>query len=243
MTRVLKKVEPRAKSSLVGTHRAVAVMVKLTMLARVADGLPLAEGLESDRQADLETYKQQAKTLFKKLGTGPPPPSRMSYESGAYFLHYMIEGGVCYLTLTDRGYPKKLAYQYLEDLAKEFVLQNGADSIETVARPYAFIKFDGFIQKTKKLYQDTRTQRNLKKLNEDLHDIQNVMTRNINDILGQGERLDHVSSMSETLRNESRKYSSRAKDLSRQALIQKYTPIAAVIGFVLLLLLLRHWLF
>tara|TARA_B110000459_G_C16555613_1_gene468910 strand:- start:940 stop:1443 length:504 start_codon:yes stop_codon:yes gene_type:complete len=167
----------------------------------------------------------------------------MSYESGAYFLHYMIEGGVCYLTLTDRGYPKKLAYQYLEDLAKEFVLQNGADSIETVARPYAFIKFDGFIQKTKKLYQDTRTQRNLKKLNEDLHDIQNVMTRNINDILGQGERLDHVSSMSETLRNESRKYSSRAKDLSRQALIQKYTPIAAVIGFVLLLLLLRHWLF
>lgn len=81
------------------------------------------------------------------------------------------------------------------------------------------------------------------KLNEDLHDIQNVMSRNINDILGQGERLDHVSSMSETLRNESRKYSSRAKDLSRQALIQKYAPIAVVIGFVLLLLIGRHWLF
>jgi vesicle transport protein SEC22 len=206
-------------------------MVKLTMLARVADGLPLAEGLESDRQADLETYKQQAKSLFKKLGTGPPPPSRMSYESGPYFLHYMIEGGVCYLTLTDRGYPKKLAYQYLEDLQKEFTNQHGHDSIETVARPYAFIKFD------------TRTQRNLTKLNEDLHDIQNVMSRNINDILGQGERLDHVSSMSETLRNESRKYSSRAKDLSRQALIQKYAPIAVVIGFVLLLLIGRHWLF
>ena len=218
-------------------------MVKLTMLARVADGLPLAEGLESDRQADLETYKQQAKSLFKKLGTGPPPPSRMSYESGPYFLHYMIEGGVCYLTLTDRGYPKKLSYQYLEDLQKEFTNQHGHDSIETVARPYAFIKFDTFIQKTKKLYQDTRTQRNLTKLNEDLHDIQNVMSRNINDILGQGERLDHVSSMSETLRNESRKYSSRAKDLSRQALIQKYAPIAVVIGFVLLLLIGRHWLF
>ena len=31
------------------------------MLARVADGLPLAEGLDSDRQGDLEYYKQQAK--------------------------------------------------------------------------------------------------------------------------------------------------------------------------------------
>merc|ERR1712205_173138 len=171
-----------------------------------------------------------------------PPPSRMSYESGPYFLHYMIEQGVCYLTLSDRGYPKKLAYQYLEDLQREFAAQNGA-AVETVARPYAFIKFDTFIQKTKKLYQDTRTQRNLSKLNEDLHDIQSVMTRNINDILGQGERLDHVSSMSETLRNESRKYSSRAKDLSRQALIQKYAPLAAVVGFVFLLLLFRRWLF
>jgi hypothetical protein len=68
-------------------------MVKLTMLARVADGLPLAEGLDSDRQQDLEQYKQQAKTLFKKLSQGPPPPSRMSYESGPYFLHYMVGGG------------------------------------------------------------------------------------------------------------------------------------------------------
>ena len=197
-------------------------MVKLTMLARVADGLPLAEGLDSDRAQDLEPYKQQAKTLFK-LSQGPPPPSRMSYESGPYFLHDMIEAGVCYLTLSDRGYPKKLAYQYLEDLQREFSAQNGAQ-IETVARPYAFIKFDTFIQKTKKLYQDTRTQRNLNKLNEDLHDIQSVMTRNIQDILGQGERLDHVSNMSETLRNESRKYSDKAKDLSRQALIRNTCP-------------------
>ena len=43
-------------------------MVKLTMIARVLDGLPLAEGLDTDASLDLEYYKQQAKTLFKKLG-------------------------------------------------------------------------------------------------------------------------------------------------------------------------------
>ena len=36
-------------------------MVKLTLIARVADGLPLAEGLETEKNADLDTYKQQAK--------------------------------------------------------------------------------------------------------------------------------------------------------------------------------------
>lgn len=104
-------------------------MVKLTMIARVLDGLPLAEGLDTDASLDLEYYKQQAKTLFKKLGQnnsyapsgggGGAPPSRMSYESGEYFMHYVIESGVCYLTLCERNYPKKLAYSYLEGESKQ----------------------------------------------------------------------------------------------------------------------------
>ncbi len=214
-------------------------MVKLTMIARVTDGLPLAEGLDDGRdQKDLEFYKQQAKQLCKRLSQQKQGASRMSVETGPYFfqyplslslslcacsgslhlgfvafsacsqifvwrvclwggascsrgfiefptcwqifflkslfvrwsLHlrfhciglcvdkalsgklglrftswhtfhsYLIEGGVCYLTLCDRSYPKKLAYQYLEELQREFEKVNRSQ-IETVARPYAFIKF------------------------------------------------------------------------------------------------------
>lgn len=49
---------------------------------------------------------------------------------------------------------------------------------------------DTFIQKTKKLYLDTRTQRNLNKLTADVHEVTNIMTKNIQDILGQGEKMD-----------------------------------------------------
>lgn len=42
--------------------------------------------------------------------------------------------------MCDRSYPKKLAFQYLEDLKNEFERVNGSQ-IETAARPYAFIKF------------------------------------------------------------------------------------------------------
>jgi hypothetical protein len=49
---------------------------------------------------------------------------------------------------------------------------------------------DTFIQKTKKLYQDTRTQRNIERLNADIAEVHSIMTRNIQDVLGQGERLD-----------------------------------------------------
>ena len=69
--------------------------------------------------------------------------------------------------MAEKGYPKKLAYQYLEELFREFTSLYHSE-IESVARPYAFIKFDKFIQKTRKLYLDTRTQRNMTKLNEEL---------------------------------------------------------------------------
>jgi hypothetical protein len=81
-----------------------------------------------------------------------------------------------------------------------------------VARPYAFVKFgtltssgswlrffigvffwgvlDAFIQKTKKQYKDSRTQRNLNKLNEDLQDVTRIMNKNIQEVLGRGEQLD-----------------------------------------------------
>lgn len=139
-------------------------------------------------------------------------------------LSYIIEGRVCYLTMCDRVYPKKLAFQYLEDLKNEFERVNGSQ-IETAARPYAFIKFgmvlpllfaliisnwssveylsffflqfvtfhiskDTFIQKTKKLYQDTRTQRNITKLNDELYEVHQIMTRNVQEVLGVGEKLD-----------------------------------------------------
>lgn len=34
---------------------------------------------------------------------------------------YMIEQGICYLTLADKGYPKRLAFLYLEEIHQEFV--------------------------------------------------------------------------------------------------------------------------
>ncbi|CAN7096693.1 unnamed protein product [Brassica rapa subsp. narinosa] len=210
-------------------------MVKMTLIARVTDGLPLAEGLDDGRDLpDSDMYKQQVKSLFKNLSRGHNEASRMSVETGPYVFHYIIEGRVCYLTMCDRSYPKKLAFQYLEDLKNEFERVNGPN-IETAARPYAFIKFDTFIQKTKKLYQDTRTQRNIAKLNDELYEVHQIMTRNVQEVLGVGEKLDQVSEMSSRLTSESRIYADKAKDLNRQALIRKWAPVAIVLGVVFLL--------
>ena len=81
-------------------------------------------------------------TLFKQMAQKPGAhqSTRTSAEAGPYTFHVLTEGGVCYLTLAERGYPKKLAYGFLEELQKEFSQLYGPQ-IESATRPYAFIKF------------------------------------------------------------------------------------------------------
>ncbi|KAG8466255.1 hypothetical protein KFE25_002011 [Diacronema lutheri] len=213
-------------------------MPKLTIIARVVDGLPLAASMEDDKyHRDLDVYKNQAKKIFKQLSSSSP--GRLSIESGSEVFHYIIEGGVCYLVLTERAYPKRLAFNYLEELQKEFNLLY-ATEVDTATRPYAFIKFDSFIQKTKKLYMDTRAQRNVNKLNEDLADVHKIMMTNIHEVLGRGERLDNVMKHSGKLREGAREYAKQAKHLNTMMLFRKYGPVALGVSIVLLVL---YWRF
>jgi hypothetical protein len=87
------------------------------------------------------TERLATQSLLKKFSQQPShQAARLSVESGKYTFHYLIDQGVCYLTLTEKAYPKKLAFQYLEELTNEFSRLYG-QQVHTVSRPYAFIKF------------------------------------------------------------------------------------------------------
>lgn len=52
----------------------------------------------------------------------------------------MIRNNVVYLTIADKSYPRKLAFSYLDELAKEFEQSYGA-KVDSVRKPYAFVGF------------------------------------------------------------------------------------------------------
>lgn len=58
---------------------------------------------------------------------------------------YIIESSVCYLCICDQSYPRKLAFSYLEELAKEFNMSYGNEVEKPGLRPYAFVKFGIYI--------------------------------------------------------------------------------------------------
>lgn len=92
------------------------------------------------------------------------------------------------MCLCEASFPKKMAFGYLDDLHSEFFDQYGR-RVSTVTRPYTFIEFDNYIQKTKKTYVDSRARRNMGSINTELQDVQRIMVANIEEVLQRGEAL------------------------------------------------------
>lgn len=204
-------------------------MVLMTMIARVADGLPLSASVQDDQQqlgVGNTEYQNQAKMLFKKLNN--QSYSRSTIETGPYNFHYMIENGVCYLVLTEKSFSKRLAFSFLEDLQNEFNSQYGP-RINSVNRPYSFIEFDTYIQKAKKAFMDSRARRNLSSLNSELQDVQRIMVQNIDDVLQRGSVISELDSKASNLSLLSQKYKKDARYLNLRSTYAKIAAVSVVI--------------
>lgn len=208
------------------------------MLARVADGLPLAASIQEDEQSerDLQQYQSQAKQLFRRLNA--QSPDRCTLEAKDLNFHYLIAQGICYLCLCEASFPKKLVFAYLEDLHNEFFDQYGK-RVPTVTRPYFFIEFDIYIQKAKKKYSDSQARRNLGSINTELQDVQRIMVTSIEEVLQRGEALSALDTKASNLLTQSKKYRSDAKYLNTRS---TYAKLAAVAVFVITLIIyVRFW--
>lgn len=222
----------------------------LTFVARVSDGLPLVASF-APTQENFDEQKRQAKDILR--GLSGRSVSKMSIETtSSTIFHYVIKDNICYLTLTERSYPKRLAFLYLEEVADAFMEHllstqgnNGGSNnswrqiIETTPRPYAFIRCEPIIQKKQRDFVDPTSSQNSDKLNKDLSDIHSIMRQNISQVLDRGEKLDQVSQISSELMSESKKFKWGAKKLSWQAQVAQYAPIVGIVGFVMFVLAMK----
>lgn len=210
-------------------------MLLYTHIGRVKDSLPLVASIESDDESkELRQLKSQINVLLGVVDTQSEPVGSIS--SGSYMINYSITDGIIYFTVTEGKFPKQIAFSYLEDLQKEFGKSHGTAALQAGVRPYQFAEFDNYIQKTKRVYQDQRATKNLDRINSDLKDVSKIMSKNIEDLLYRGEKLDRMSDLSTSLKYESKKYMSAAKRVNLEALIRQYAPIAGIVFIIMFII-------
>lgn len=128
--------------------------VLFASVVRVGDGLPLSASTDYEQDKELQETKKHLKGLSKKLGQFP---DRCTVKIGQYNVNFTSSLGVGYLMVCTESYPNVLAFCFLDELQKEFIVTYDAKRINSAVRPYSFIEFDTFIQKTKQRYNSPRS--------------------------------------------------------------------------------------
>lgn len=213
-------------------------MVKSIVVARVHDGLPLAATIEDDDlDADYPEHKSQCKALLKQQVPTQTEP-RVTVEAGDHYLyHIWSRDGVAFVCLTDRVYPRRLAYSCLDDVASAFDRDYPPDQVQRATRPYELIRFTNVLQRLKRSFQDVRSKQNIERLQADLVDVTNIMTANINELLERGTKLEKMSLLSTNLSQDARRYVKDAQQLNWNAFMERYgVPGVILLCFLLCLI-------
>lgn len=201
----------------------------------------LAASVE-DQQSNQEIneVKGQQRQILRRLTNTSEP--RAAIETGNLKLHYYRHEDIVFFAITERAFPKELATIYLDDIAAEFLnTHRDTEYRSATLRPYAFNDFDTFIQRTKKSYENPRASDNLDKVQAQLKETTQIMSKNLEDLLYRGDSLEKMSTMSSDLRDASKKYRKAAVRINWQLLLQQYGPFAAL-GFIILFFLIwRFW--
>ncbi|KAL3342079.1 hypothetical protein AABB24_026212 [Solanum stoloniferum] len=136
----------------------------------------------------------------------------------------MVENDICYLTLCESSYPRKLAFHYLQDLQQEFERLDSS-LVDRITKPYTFIKLDTIIGNIRKHYVDARTQANLSKLNAHRQKELDIATEELSLIIERRRRVEMMERKMQAHISTSPVWESKRPEI----IALKWTPITILL--------------
>jgi vesicle transport protein SEC22 len=90
------------------------------------------------------------------------------------------------------------------------------------------------------MYSDSRNARNLKKLYDELGDVQQIMKKNIKDLLDRGDKLNDLEKGASKVFEGTKEFKKNATWLNRMHCLRTYYPVLVVLAIIALVLFIRY---
>jgi vesicle transport protein SEC22 len=144
---------------------------------------------------DIQT--QQAKAIVKRLDASSP--ARLHVLSKSFSISYVIENGLVVLVISDARYPQRLAFSFVKAVHDEFEAwlrgergDNWRAAVAAEGKPYASMAFGKVLSRLCREYSDLDSKANQSRLQGELYEVQNIMRKNIEEVLDRGGKLDRA---------------------------------------------------
>lgn len=170
----------------------------------------LAEFTEAGLQGNFASI---TRVLLKKI---PKEDGKCSYVYDEYVFHYLVSGGVTYLCMCDKELARLIAFRFLTAIQSEFIRLYATRW--STARAYDFnADFSRVLERSMRDHASmTSKDERISKIQDQLTEVKDVMTRNIDKVLERGEKIEILVDKSHQMEQHAFKFHRKAVKLKRK---------------------------
>lgn len=169
----------------------------------------------------------------------PTQDGKMSYVYDSYMFHYVVEGGVCFLCMSDELNKHRIPYAFLNDMKELFFTKYGReDPLQAIAFAYNE-DFSKVIQERMNFYNSDEADRtidNIGAVKSQIDEVKGVMVQNIEKVLERGEKIELLVDRTEQLSQQAFRFESSSR-LLRRAMYWRKMRCYIGLGVAVLVLL------
>jgi vesicle-associated membrane protein 7 len=158
----------------------------------------------------------------------------MTYVYDEYVFHYIVEGGICYLCMSDEKNKHRIPFAFLEDMKTNFLAKFGLEAAQTAIAFSMNEEFRGVIQQRMGFYNSEDADLsidNIGAVKSQIEDVKGVMVQNIEKVLERGEKIELLVDKTDRLNQQAYRFESSSREL-RRAMWWRKMRCYAIIGVV-----------
>eukprot|EP00547_Thalassionema_nitzschioides_P003971 CAMPEP_0194203462 /NCGR_PEP_ID=MMETSP0156-20130528/3228_1 /TAXON_ID=33649 /ORGANISM="Thalassionema nitzschioides, Strain L26-B" /LENGTH=226 /DNA_ID=CAMNT_0038929215 /DNA_START=25 /DNA_END=705 /DNA_ORIENTATION=- len=148
----------------------------------------------------------------------PPQDGKMTYVYDNYTFHYIVEGGICFLCMSDEPNKHRIPYAFLTDMKEQFVAQFGTETPQTAIAFSLNDQFCNVIAERMEFYNSDSadlTVDNIGGVKAQIEEVKGVMVQNIEKVLERGEKIELLVDKTDRLNQQAFKFESSSRTLRR----------------------------
>lgn len=153
------------------------------------------------------------RVLLSKI---PPVDGRMTYVYDEYVFHYVVEGGICFLCMSDEKNKHRVPFAFLQDVKEQFALKYGADIPQRAIAFSLNEEFSKLLHARMEYYNGAGPNvDSLSAVKNQIEDVKGVMVENIEKVLERGEKIELLVDKTDRLNQQAFKFESSSRNLRR----------------------------
>lgn len=181
----------------------------------------------SDETVPNASYEAIAERILVKV---PANDVKSFYENESLSFNFEVFGGITYLCICKRAFPRRLIFAFLKEVRERFEARFSESDVRTAGEQQMGPPFKSALKEITKGYTSRKDK--VEQVQDQVREVSVMMRKNIEDTLDRGERLDTLVDKADDLRENAGVFSRQSTSLSRHYCKKQAAAVACIVVIV-----------